>query len=62
MTEKRCLYSTAYIIVLPIHMMNCTSYLNLPMWHLENFLHGFKVKHNTFLAHTYASPQNSLLG
>lgn len=62
MTEKRCsfcLYSSTYIIVLPVHMMYCISYLNFPMWHLENFLNSFKEKHNTFLAYTYASPWNS---
>lgn len=62
MTEKRwsiCLYSTAYIIVLPGHMMYCISYFNFPMWHLENFLNSFKEKHNTFLAYIYASPWNS---
>jgi len=62
MTEKRCsicLYSTAHFIVLPVQMMYCISYLNFPVWHLENFLNNFKEKHNTFLAYTYASPRKS---
>lgn len=60
MTEKRCsicLYSFAYITVLPVHMIHCISYLNFPMWHLKNFPNSFKEKHNAVLAsHTYASP------
>lgn len=53
MTEKRCsicFYSTAYIIILPVYTMYCISYLDFPMWHLENFLNSLKEKHNIFLA------------